>query len=754
MTGYRIVQQAFLAGELDPLLGARVDTESYRYGLETCENFVPVNEGPLIKRPGFEYIGDADETTTWLGAFRFSITQEYVIEWGEEKARFFTNGAQILVEGTGDPYEIVTPYSAEVAPSLWTQQSYDRLYIDHPDYEPGSLVRSDATTFAHETSILRNGPFLDENTNEDITVTVAGTLTVGGVVTINASEDIFEAGDVGGLFRIEAKDFSDIKSWETNVSDIELGEILRSDGKAYTAQSTGTTGTVTPTHDVGSEWDGSRHAKAADGSSAVFGVRWAYRYDRYGIVEITGFTNAGQVTGTVKRRLPDSLTSVPSDYWAFGAFSPRRGYPSIVLHWNSRQIHLKDFDIYSSVAGDFGEGRVNFQTLDSSGIPQADLGFRRTLATEDPVLWATADRKLLIGTASRELMVGQLNTQEAITGENIQSEVQSFYGSEQVTPLQIGISTIFVERGGRRLRAAGYDLATDRYVPGDLTAASRSVTKGGILQMAYQRIPHGLAYALRGDGQLVTHPDTRGEVKGFSRTVLGGGAQAKSIVSVVGEDGKTDELWALVERTGGDGSTRKEIWRQMPWRELGDDAAEGFYVDCGTRAEGTAGQTEFTGAVHLAGQTIVALANGAVIRNILVADDGSFTLPKSAVPGTPYTLVIGLPYTAVATMLRPNVSSDAGPSLGLKYQIKKVLTRVLETFGLKGGELGRPLETLIRRPGDTPMGSAAALQSGDFGENVEGAFGRDGRLTLISADPLPAIVSATVMRVEMDSRDA
>lgn len=749
MASFRFAQVAFLAGEIDPLLSARIDSEPYRFGLETCENFIAINEGPLVKRTGFEYVCDADDNSTWLGTFRFSITQEYVIEWSEEKARLFTNGGRIET-APGVAYEVATPYAAADAPQLWTQQSYDRLYIDHPDYPPGSLARNGAVDFSYHVSALRNGPFLDENTDEDITVTVTGTLTIGGEVTITASDDIFQADDVGGLFRIEAKDFSNIKAWESGAVDVVAGMTMRSEGKAYDAQTGGSTGTITPTHEEGEEWDGAQLEKT-DGTNAVYGVRWRYRHDRYGIVEITGYTNATTVTGTVKRRLPDSLTSVASDRWAFGAFSPRRGYPSIVLHWNGRQVHLKDFDIYASVSGDYGGGRVNFQPLTSSGITAADLGFRRTLATEDPVLWATADRKLLIGTASRELMVGQLNAQEAVSGENIQSEVQSFYGSEDVRPAQIGTSTIFVERGGRRLRAAGYDLGSDRYVPVDLTAAARHVTSGGLLQLAYQRIPYGLVLGLRGDGQIVTHADTRAEIKGFSRIRLGGSARAKSIVSVVGQDGKRDELWLLVERERADG-TKREIWRQTPWRELGDDQAEAFFVDCGTRFDADAGQTHFSGATQWAGQTIVALAGGIVIRDITVAADGSFDLPAGAIPSGAYTLIAGLPFTAAATLLRPNVSTDAGPSIGMKMRLVKVMLRLLESFGLKAGAVGKKLEEMLLRPTETPMGSAAALQSGDFGANVDAAFDA-GRMTLTSEDPLPAIVNAAILKLDVDMRD-
>lgn len=753
MTVVRNMQSAFLAGELNPLLNARVDSEAYKYGLEICENYVPVNEGPLVKRPGFEYICPADPSSTWLTSFRFSITQEYVIEWAEEKARFYTNGAQIQT-APGVPYEVTTPYTALQAQDLSTQQSYDRLYLNHPAHPPGSLLRTDAVTFEYGVSTLSNGPFLNDNSDEGITVTVSGALSVGGTVTITASSAIFEAGDVGGQFRIEAKDFSDIKAWDAMSDSISIGEYCRSDGKAYQAMTSGACGNIVPTHDSGAEWDGSRHGRIGDGSSTTFGVQWRYMYDRYGIVEITGYTSPTQVDAIVRRRIANSVQTVPTDLWTFGAFSPRRGYPSIVIHWNGRQVHLKDFEIYACVSGGFGAGKVNFQSLTSSNTPEADLGFRRTLATDDPVIWATADRKLLIGTASRELMVGALNTNEAVSGDNITSEVQSFYGSEMVFPVQVGTSTIFVERGGRRIRAAGYDLASDRYVPNDLTAAARHITKPGLVQLAYQRIPHGLLLANREDGQIVAHPENRGDVKGFTRYVLGGGARALSVVSVVGADGKTDELWALIERDTPTGSVR-EIWRQTEWRELGDEQQEAFFVDCGTRATAAGGQLHFTGATHLAGQTVVALAGGGVVRNIVVAADGSFDLPKGFAPAEPYTLVVGLPYTARATLLRPDLRTDAGPSHALKQRVMKLALRVLDTFGLRAGAVGRRPEDMIIRPADTPMGDAPPLQSGDFGKGVDDVFDQSGgRVTFLSEDPLPSIVSAAFYKIELDTRDA
>ena len=136
---------------------------------------------------------------------------------------------------------------------------------------------------------------------------------------------------------------------------------------------------MTPTHFEGAEWDGPNQDLKSDVDQNDFGVQWSFRHDRYGMVRITGFNSATSVTAEVLRRLPDSLTTVPTYRWAFGAFSTARGWPSIVVHWAGRQVHIKDFDIHASVAGDYGGGEVNFQTLTNSGIVAADLAFRTTL---------------------------------------------------------------------------------------------------------------------------------------------------------------------------------------------------------------------------------------------------------------------------------------------------------------------------------------------------------------------------------------
>lgn len=754
----RHLQTGFLAGETDPLMSGRIETDHYSYGLEKAENFACVNEGPIVKRPGFEYICPADPSSSWLGTFKYSIDQQYMIEWGEHKARFFTNGGRIET-APGVAYEVATPYAAADAPRLSTEQSHDRLYIDHAGYPPAALARTGAATFSHANTVQNNGPFLDQNKDEGVTVTASAASGAG--ITLTASSAIFAAGDVGALFRLEAKDYRDVKSWEAGMQGLAAGDKVRSDGKVYVDISGGTTGSNPPTHTAGQEWDGAFRNDLLN-NKGPYGVLWEFLHDRFGIVRITGFTSSTSVTADVVRRLPDQVVSAGTWRWAHAAFSQTRGWPAIVINAFGRQLHFKDFDVLGTVVGDYGGGQNNWQAFTSSGLLAADLAFRRTLSTNDLPHWAVADNdRVLLGSASTELAIGAINSSTAVTGDNIKASPQSRYGSEAVFPLQVGTNTVFVELGGRRLRAADFDFGRDRYVPVDLTASARHITKGGVIQLAYQRVPFNLVYGVRGDGALIAHADTRLDVKGLSRTVLanssGYGARVVSAAAIIGADNKTDELWVLVERDAPAGAKR-EIWRQTAWRDVGDDQREAFFVDCGTRVEAAGGQRDFTGFTHLAGQAVAVLAGGGVVNGVSVDGAGAFSLPGD-VPSSAYTLIVGLAYTAEAVLLRPPAKGRIGFVQGLKQRARKVVLRLLETIGIKAGGfdekgLPKPLENLIDRPASADMDNPIPLFTGDTPGAIDSEINRDGRVRFVSADPLPAVVTAAMISLEVDDDDA
>lgn len=740
---FRDIINSFNGGELSPRMAARSDMAVYQIGLETCENFVPTVEGPIVKRPGFEYICPAAETTTWLGRFRFNLTQDYVIEWLEHKARFFTNGGRIET-APGTPYEVTTPYAAVDAPLLSFQQSFDRLYLAHGSYPTSALSRTGAATFTYAPLAMDKGPFIDANSDEGIIVSVSAATGTG--ISVTASSPIFVAGQIGSLFRIDAEDFSNVRAWEAGRAGITVGLQVRSDGKIYEAATAGNTGSVQPIHTRGTESDGME--AGVPGGTDSYGVKWTYISDSFGLVRITAIGGGGTTaTADVLRRLPDSLITVPSWHWAKGAFSVAEGWPSLVTIWGGRMMLVKDFDLHGSVVGDYGGGSVNFSTTTDSGTVTADMAFRRTLDAEDPPLWMLGDRRaLILGTASREISVSAVNTSAAVSGDNISADPQSFFGSEQVYPVQIASSAIFVQRGGRKLREAGYDFARDRYIATNMTVWCRHITQSGVIQFAFQKEPEELLFCVRKDGTLAVHPHApEQEIKGFARIVLGGGGKVLSAVSISDQDGVNDELWALIDRSG-----VKSIERMAKWREDGDPLSDAFYVDGGLTVMAAPGQTHFTGAAHLAGKAVAILAGGAVVPGVVVNDDGSFDLPAGSAPATAYRLTVGLPYTATCVTLKPELKDARGTLQGIRQKLLRLTLRVLETSGIRVGAKGGQMENLFDRMLSSPMDAPPPLFTGDSGKPAVGSWDRNGQAVFVSDAPLPATVIAAMPKLEWE----
>lgn len=720
-------------------MGGRVDTAIWAVGMDTCENFVPTVEGALVKRPGFEYIRPAATTASWLTEFRFNLTQDYVIEWSDYRLRFYTNGGRIET-APGVPYEVIVPYTAAEAPYVSFQQSYDRLYLDHENHPPARLTRTSGSTFVYDVAPLENGPFADQNVDEARTVTASA--ATGAGISLTASSPIFLTGHVGALFKIEAADFSTIPAWEVGIDGVVVGSKRRSDGKVYTAASAGRTGTSQPIHTSGTEWDGSQTGTDINGKGP-FGVQWTYLHDRYGIVSITAVAGDGlSATADVVRRLPDSVTSVATFRWSHAAFSAAAGWPSVVLANGGRLCHFKQFELLASVSGDY----LNHVTTTSSGLLAGDLAFRRTLSTEDPVLWAVGDRKIVVGTASREIAIGAINSAQAIGGDNIEAVPQSFYGSDRVFPVQIGTAGIFVQRSGRKLRQAQYDFGQDRYIAENMTVWCRHITRGGVLQLAYQKEPEELLFGVRGDGQILVHPHApEQQIKGFSRIIHGDGT-VLSAMTIANADGKRDEVWVLVQRADG----VKSVQRMAAWRDDGDPISAAFFVDSGTTATAAAGQTHFTGATHLANKAVAVLADGGVVDGVTVAAEGSFDIPASVVPqDRAYTVTVGVRYTAAVVTLPPELKSQTGTSQGVRQRIVRLALRLIETAGLKIGVQGGKLDNLIDRPSAGYMDAPVPLFTGDTERPVSGGWDRSGRATFTSSEPLPAVIVAALPKIEV-----
>lgn len=191
------LQAAFDLGEISPFVYGRIDNENYRRALARCENFVPMVQGPVTRRPGTKFVVEVKDSDsfTLLQRFEFSTTQAYVLEFGDLYVRFCTDHGQVV---SGPPVEVVTPYTEAQLPNLRFVQSGDVLYIVHPSHAPRKLIRNSATSWTLTTITFMDGPYLPTNTSA-VTLTPSATT---GAITITASSATFLSTDVGRVVRI------------------------------------------------------------------------------------------------------------------------------------------------------------------------------------------------------------------------------------------------------------------------------------------------------------------------------------------------------------------------------------------------------------------------------------------------------------------------------------------------------------------------------------------------------------------------
>lgn len=310
------IRTAFNAGELSPLIDGRVDAAKYNNGTRIMENFYPTVQGPAARRPGTRYVASTKNSSqrSWLVPFEFSANQNFVLEFGPNYIRFYTNQGQVVVSEVaayvagqtynagdlvqsagvnyycrlnnvvgiappnsaywwpleGNIYEIPHTYGASFLTKtdgtfgLSFAQTGDVIYMAHPSAPLRKLSRFSSTKWVVTTANIVNGPFEDINTDESITVQ---STKVQGTITLVASAAIFDAGHVGSLFYIEPVDFTRYRTWQPGMDfDFNVkNTVVRSNNKFYICPTDEApeagyifqTGGSPPNHVRGTQKDGS-----------------------------------------------------------------------------------------------------------------------------------------------------------------------------------------------------------------------------------------------------------------------------------------------------------------------------------------------------------------------------------------------------------------------------------------------------------------------------------------------------------------
>ena len=588
---------AFSTGELSPYLRGRTDVKKYYSGCETLENMIVLSQGGATKRPGSYYIAatKSNLVPVRLITFEYSTTQAYVIEMGNLYFRFYMDGGQIM---DGGAYEIVTPYLTADLFEIQYIQSADKMFLVHPDYAPQILTRSGHTSWTLTEEVFIDGPFRDENTSTT-TITPSGTT---GSITLEASGNLWYTSHVGALWQLTHTRAGAERAG--SLADVGVSNnIAIRKGQKYDYVTHGTwAGTIIlqRSYDASSTWkdvvpfsgdeDGNisysdsetvddavyRINRTVDTSGTIKYSLIAHTIDVHGVVEITARTDLDTVTATVMYKLGGTGAT---KYWAQGAFSNNQGFPGSVAFYEERICYAgttkQPQTLFFSQTDDWDNFLAGSNDTDAITL---------TIASDmvNAIRWMIPQTKLLIGTTGSEWTMSAMSGDETFTPTNVSAKRQSSFGSANIRAIMLNHRAVYVQRQLQKIRKMEYSFELDNWISPDLTILSEHITGDGVIQIAMQRNPYPILWAVREDGVLLSLTlEESQQIVGWARHVFKGKVESVAVLP----GAKEDEVWIAVRRVI-DTNIIRHVERIQPF-DWGTDQEDAFFVNSGLTFVGT-----------------------------------------------------------------------------------------------------------------------------------------------------------------------
>jgi len=631
MSPIHSLQASFSAGEIAPSLYARVDIEKYKSGAKTLRNFFVHPHGGASNRPGTKYVATAKYPTkkARLISFEFSVTQAYVIEFGDQYCRFYTQGGQIakssasawssvtaynvgdyvtyssvmyysIQAGTNKQpdlnpaywvaqtiYEIPTPYLEADLAKLKFNQSADTLYITHTSYAPRTLQRTANDSWVLSVFSYSGGPFMLSNTSAT-TITPSATT---GAITLTASTATFNSLHVGALWKLIHQ-----------VAGQSVSKAFTATGTS-TSISCGTTwrivthGTWTGSFKIeqsinnGGTWTELRAFDGANDFNAnTFGTITEFSlirlnctaytsgtinvlltsdpFERVGIASISSYTSSTVVNASVVDTF--GSTSATSD-WAEGSWSVYRGFPACSAFYQDRLAFAgtpnEPQTIWLSETGNYNSFKVSDPVVSSDGI-SVNLPARKinSIKTMIPL------QQILAMTSASEWSLGAADD-GGIAPTSVSSKLQDYHGCNDAEPVVAGNRIIFVQPMGSVVRDMGSDFSVSGFNSTNISILSNHLFSNySITELAYQQEPDSLVWAVRSDGTLLSMTYLLEQnVIAWTRHDTNGTFLSVTTIPTNGYN----EVWLLTQR--GNNRFIEKMVQRMPTT----DARDQFFVDCG-----------------------------------------------------------------------------------------------------------------------------------------------------------------------------
>lgn len=789
MSYVTLYQSNFTQGELSPWINGRVDIAQYANSAKSIKNMFVRPQGGLMKRPGTMYVGaikDEASQTTQLWDFVYSDSDSYVLEVGNQYIRFYRDGGQILSTAS------IANGTFTSGISSWTNASTGTGSISHDagnqrmaiaggtsgvgkavqgvqylgvgTYILSATVAGNSVGYAIGTtsggSEITSGTFAVGSQTVSFTPSSAGTVyftfsnsnnDTRYVDTISINSPTYEINTPWLASEVSDCDFAQVydamyivhpnhaprKLTRTGHAQWVLETVVFDDGPYYdiTDSSYGGRGTGYTLAITGSTSAGSSVTVTA--SSPLFAstdVGRLIRYrtlatDAWGSIQITGYTSATVVTGTVQKVISGTAAS---SQWRLGAFSRTTGYPACITFHEQRMVLARTATqqqtLWFSEAGNL----TGFSPDNNDDKDAVDANTAMTYTISDNkanVIYYLVPQRGLYIISSGGVWLARASSQgEAITPETINISPIIQESAADLKPAVVGSNSFYVNKYRRKVMEVGYSFQDDAFKANDVALLAEHRTAGNIAQIAVARSPNYLIWCRMQDGTLSTCTYVKEQnVNAWTQQELGGtNVTVEQIVSIPGIYG--DEIWMIVSRTI-DGTTRKYIEYLTPtYLEQTIDTAH--YVDCAITYSGSS-TTTLTGADHLEGESVQCLGNGAVV----VADNVTAGQVDLQSPVT--SAIVGLAYESVVHTSQLVSGSAPAALQGRLGRIHAADIRLYNSYGGQIGYDGNNLDIMPEYSSTIIMGSPLILFEGDREFLLPSEFSRNPRMYIRHALPVP-----------------
>lgn len=170
----KYIQNTFAGGMIDPTLQARTDLGLRYNSCKGAKNLLFLPSGACVNRTGTKFVVESGNEKVYLVSFRYSITQQYVLEFSPNTIKVIKDDSYVL-----DPNDdtqvltITTPYNdTDIISELKFVQSADTLYILHKNYPVQELRRYANDDWRLVPTQFVNGPFEHVNTDDGLKVEI------------------------------------------------------------------------------------------------------------------------------------------------------------------------------------------------------------------------------------------------------------------------------------------------------------------------------------------------------------------------------------------------------------------------------------------------------------------------------------------------------------------------------------------------------------------------------------------------------